>query len=470
MDIKDFDLNEIESNNNNRTESVSDDEIDAILASVNNKVSVNEDSDDSIQTESDSDDMIDEMTDSSDDSEESDNSEDNISDESEESQKFEINIQYEDDDFEDDDFEDDEDDEKPKRRRRKVVQGANNSVFGGLLLIIIILCLSGLIALTGITVGKDILGFGDSSNTITINIPEGSTPNEIAQLLHDEGIIQFTDVFMFIVKLSDGNTMYPGDIELSSNMSYEAIINRLCTMREEKPVAKITFPEGIRLYEAAQLLEQNGVCSAADFIYTFNNTVYGYDFEDMVESNKLEFYKMEGYLFPDTYEFYLGDSAYNVAKKFKANFASKVNYNMLDRAQQLGYSLDELITLASIVQMEAGEESEMKRVASVFINRLNNSAEFPRLQSDTTDNYVNEIIKPNSSIAYQEMYDAYDTYIGLGLPPGPICNPGIEAIEAVLYPEQTDYYYFCSNIETREFFYAKTLAEHNENLKLANLA
>lgn len=469
MDIKDFDLNEIEPNNNNHTESVSDDEIDAILASVNNKITANDESDDSLPTESDENDEIAQASDVSDEADISDDASEGSTNEVSESEKFEINIQYEDDEY-DEALEDEEYDQEPKRRRRKVVQGANNSVFGGLLLIIIILCLSGLIALTGITVGKDILGFGDSSNTITINIPEGSTHNEIAQILHDEGIIQFTDVFMFIVKLSDGNTMYPGDIELSSNMSYEAIINRLCTMREEKPVAKITFPEGIRLYEAAQLLEQNGVCSAADFIYTFNNTVYGYDFEDMVESNKLEFYKMEGYLFPDTYEFYLGDSAYNVAKKFKANFASKVNYNMLDRANQLGYSLDELITLASIVQMEAGEKSEMKMVASVFINRLNNTAEFPRLQSDTTDNYVNEIIKPNSSIAYQEMYDAYDTYIGLGLPPGPICNPGIEAIEAVLYPEQTDYYYFCSNIETREFFYAKTLAEHNENLKLANLA
>lgn len=467
MDIKDFDLDEFESKNKNenRSNSVSDDEIDAILASVNDKEKVAA-SDENFDTEI-SDAVVSDETDVS---EEDASVEATVEEVDDQAEKFEINIQYEDDEYYDEQSDDEEEEVTHKRRRRKVVQGANNSVFGGLLLIIIILCLSGLIALTGITVGKDILGFGDSSNTITINIPEGSTPTEIAQILHDEGIIQFTDVFMFIVKLSDGSTMYPGDIELSSNMSYEAIINRLCTMREEKPVAKITFPEGITLYEAAQLLETNGVCSAADFIYTFNNTVYGYDFEDLVENNKLEFYKMEGYLFPDTYEFYLGDSAYNVAKKFKANFASKVNYNMLDRAQQLGYSLDEVIILASIVQMEAGEESEMKKVASVFINRLNNPSEFPRLQSDTTDNYVEEVIKPNSSIAYQEMYDAYDTYIGLGLPPGPICNPGIEAIEAVLYPEQTDYYYFCSNIETREFFYAKTLAEHNENLKLANLA
>lgn len=460
MSDKNFDVDDILNEDRNNRPKVTDEEVDDILASINNKKS-NADNVDTAEIET-NDNISDDTTEAS----------ENIK-----AKNFELNINYEDDyeetseDETDDIAEFDEPEPKPRKKKRKTIQGANNSIFGGLLIVIIILSLSCLIALTGITVGRDMLGFGDSSNTFTINIPEGSTTSDIAQILTDEGIIQYPEVFMFIVKLSEADgKMYPGDIELSANMSYEAIVNRLCTVREEKPVVSITFKEGITLYEAAQLLELNGVCDSDDFIYTFNNVVYGYDFEDLVTDDKLEFYKMEGYVFPDTYEFYLDDNAYNVAKKFKANFASKVNYNMLDRAQQLGYTLDEVITLASIVQMEAGDKYEMEKVASVFINRLNNPIEFPRLQSDTTDNYVENVIKPLSSIDYQEMYDAYDTYVGNGLPPGAICNPGLDAINAVLYPEQTDYYYFCSNIDTREFFYAKTLAEHNENLVLAGLA
>ena len=112
----------------------------------------------------------------------------------------------------------------------------------------------------------------------------------------------------------------------------------------------------------------------------------------------------------------------------------------------------------------------MKMVASVFHNRLNNPDEFPLLQSDPTTNYAEEVIEPNLEIPSQSMCDAYDTYVGGGLPPGAICNPGIEAIEAVLYPRDTDYFFFCSNLETGEFFYAETLAEHEANLVTAGLA
>ena len=111
----------------------------------------------------------------------------------------------------------------------------------------------------------------------------------------------------------------------------------------------------------------------------------------------------------------------------------------------------------------------MKLVASVFWNRLNNSSTYPMLQSDPTSKYVKNIIIPNEKVENEQMYIAYDTYKGKGLPPGAICNPGIDAIEAVLYPSQTDYYYFCANVKTKKIYYAKTLAEHNRNLKLAGI-
>ena len=136
----------------------------------------------------------------------------------------------------------------------------------------------------------------------------------------------------------------------------------------------------------------------------------------------------------------------------------------------MGKTLEETLTLASIVQAEAGDTANMKRVASVFYNRLNNSDDFPLLQSDPTSAYVRDVIIPNSDYVTDNMKTAYDTYKGAGLPPGPICNPGLDAIKAVLYPAETDYFYFCSNLETGEFYYAKTLEEHEANLVKAGLA
>ena len=131
--------------------------------------------------------------------------------------------------------------------------------------------------------------------------------------------------------------------------------------------------------------------------------------------------------------------------------------------EELQLSLDELITFASIVQKEAATTNTMTMVASVFWNRLNNPDDFPKLQSDPTTNYVNNVIKPNQDVYNKTMIEAYDTYQGAGLPPGAICNPGIEAIDAVLANQKSDYFYFIANIYTGETLFAETLEEHEAN-------
>ena len=221
---------------------------------------------------------------------------------------------------------------------------------------------------------------------------------------------------------------------------------------------------------AARLLEENGVCGADDFIYTFNSSVFGFEYEKYVLSSTLKLYKYEGYLFPDTYEFYTGDSAYNVVKKIKTRTNEILSAEVISEAASKGFTIDQVVILASIIQKEAASEEEMKTIASVFINRLNNSEEYPRLQSDTSNSYIENVIKKVLTVEYQEMYDAYDTYVCTGLPVGAICSPGLSAIEAVLNPEDTDYYYFCSNLETRETYFAQTYSEHLENLEMAGLS
>ena len=131
---------------------------------------------------------------------------------------------------------------------------------------------------------------------------------------------------------------------------------------------------------------------------------------------------------------------------------------MLGRMEDLGLTLDETLALASIVQAEAPTSNQMKLVSSVFWNRLNDKETFPRLESDPTKKY-----------AALSGIELYDTYKSEGVPPGAICNPGADAINAVLYPEETEYYFFCSNLTTQEFYYAKTLKQHEKNLAEAGL-
>lgn len=357
------------------------------------------------------------------------------------------------------------DNKKRKRRRR------NYSAYMGIVLAVLVICVSLLLSMFIIVVSRDVLGIESNSNEFTVYIPSGSTTKDIAVKLHDEGVIQYESVFVGLAKVmdADGN-MYPGDITVSYNMSYSDIIEKLTQPREAKATVTVTFPEGITLLSAGKLLEDNGVCSADEFIYSFNSTVFGFDFEKSVSSSSLKLYKYEGYLFPDTYEFYVGDTVYNVVKKIKTKTSEILNSERINLAAEKGFTIDQVVTLASIVQREAGNTEQMKPIASVFINRLNNSQTFPRLQSDTTYSYIDDVIKKVLTVEYQEMYDAYDTYTCIGLPIGAICNPGEAAIDAVLNPDETDYYFFCSNIETKETFFARTVDEHEENKKRAGLS
>lgn len=361
--------------------------------------------------------------------------------------------------------------EEARRRKKKRKKKGHGRLIFGLVLTTLIIVISILCAAYILKFSRDMLGIGKSDISIVVEIPMNSSTSDIADILCNEGIIENTYLFRFFsrVKGSDG-TFVAGPHTLSPKMTFGDIVDELQTGAvDERESVNIVFPEGITLYDAAQKLEEKGVCSASEFIRAFNTADFGFDFEEKVKVSSLKFYKMEGYLFPDTYTFYLEEDARVVAKKFCRNFEAKVTPDYYGRMEDLGMELEEVLTLASMVQAEAQSVYDMKRVASVFLNRLNNPDEYPLLQSDPTKKYVNEVIMANIEVKSQAMFKAYNTYEGAGLPPGPICNPGLDAINAVLYPADTDYYYFCANIDTGEVFYAKTLEEHEENLVLAGL-
>lgn len=377
-------------------------------------------------------------------------------------------------DDESDEFADEEDNDeelpapKPKRKKRK--KGNGRLIFG-LIMTALIVAIAVFCAALALKFAKDFVGIGESNIEVVVDIPMNSGTAEIADILYEEGIIDSTYFFRFYsrVKGSDG-TFVAGSHVLSADMSYENIVSELQKGAvDTRESVDIMFYEGITLFDAAKKLEENGVCSADDFLYEFNNGSFGFDFEKLAKVSSMKFYKMEGYLFPDTYTFYADEEPKIVVKKIYRNFETRITADIYGRMDDLGMELEELLTMASMVQAEASSVYDMKRVASVFRNRLAAPDNFPLLQSDPTRKYVEEIIQPNIEFPSKEMFKAYNTYEGAGLPPGPICNPGLDAINAVLYPADTDYYFFCANVDTGEVYYARTNDEHEANLVLAGI-
>lgn len=352
---------------------------------------------------------------------------------------------------------------KGKKRKRK---RKRNRLPGVLILTVFIFAVSICLSLVIIAFGKDMLGIGKGDTTHLIVVQEGETTEQIAQMLQEEGIIKSPECFKLFMKLRKSNDTYiAGEHFLSPNMAYETIISKLTDYEEEeKETVEVTFPEGITIYDAANILEENGVCSAEDFIFYFNSGGYGFEFEQRLPvDTSLKFNRMEGYVFPDTYYFYSNMDPEQVCQKIYNNFNSKMTDERYAQMEKLGLSLDQLITFASIVQKEAASVDTMTLVASVFWNRYNNQDVFPLLQSDPTSNYANDVIKPHMEVYDETIIDAYDTYKGAGLPPGAICNPGLEAIDAVLANFQSPYFYFIANINTGQTYFSETLEEHEAN-------
>lgn len=234
----------------------------------------------------------------------------------------------------------------------------------------------------------------------------------------------------------------------------------------ESLTVSVTFPEGFTVVQIAELLEENKVCSAADFIRVSNNYDYvkslGYTFFDGIDEKEKRPFLLEGYIFPDTYEFYRGETAEEALARFLDNTEQKLTAEYKAKAEATGYTMDEIIAIASIIQEEASEHKHMANVSSVLHNRLE-SVDYGRLECDVTINYINDCVEnsPYITANVEEVAENYNTYKCAGVPVGPICNPGIHAIEAALTPAETNYFFFVTD-EAWNYYYSETYDEHVE--------
>ena len=335
--------------------------------------------------------------------------------------------------------------DKPLRLRREKRTGC----LGGVLYSVFVICVSLVLASLAWLAASDVLGFGTSDEQVNITIPKGFDIEYVIDTLYDAGLIKYKSLFKIYADYSKAEEkIAAGSYILNKNFDYRALVYGMTRRGGVLEEVSVTIPEGFTLSEIFMRLEDYGVCSAADLWSTAADYDFSYSFLDKSTlHNRL---RLEGFLFPDTHNFYIDSSPVQAIDKYLAEFDDRFTETYIERAGDMGYSIRDIIIIASMIEREAGSDEERPRIAAVIYNRLNDSDNYPFLQIDATLNYA---VAGTSRLPSIDIDSPYNTYMYEGLPPGPISNPGIESIHAALYPDSTDEYYYALNMEgTHEFF------------------
>lgn len=331
----------------------------------------------------------------------------------------------------------------------------------------------------------DMLSLTKDDKAVTVTISDSDTLDEIADKLVDAGLVRYKKVFLFYGQLSNARSkISAGTFELNTVYDYHALISNMTRYASGRAEVEVTIPEGYTCKQTFELLEQQGVCSAAALERaSMEGEFEDYWFLQGVERN--DKYCLEGYLFPDTYDFYKDDDAERVLEKMLDDFDYRFRESMQDMIPQLndrlaqmmednGYDADyieahrltirEIVIVASLIEKETASNSESPRIASVIYNRLTNAQAYPYLDIDATILYALGEHKEQLTAEDLQIDSPYNTRNHQGLPPGPIANPGLASLQAALDPENTSYHYYALDKEAMRHHFSETYAEHEEFL------
>ena len=294
----------------------------------------------------------------------------------------------------------------------------------------------------------DVLALTRPDQTVEVVINENDDLDAITQTLKDAGAIEYDWLFKLYCKFSGSEDYFdPGVYQINLTYDYHALVNNLMASAGGRETVTLMIREGADCHEIFDLLEKNGVCSRERLEDAAAHYEFDYDFLKELPYGAAN--RLEGYLFPDTYEFYLKDEPEKVLNRLLRNFNARMSEDDLQAISESGYSMHEILTMASIVEGEAANDEERGKVASVMYNRLDNW-ENPLLGMDSTVYYGAKLM----GTTFSTLLDSpYNTYMYPGLPAGPICNPGLISIRTVLHPEDTDYYYFATGVDGINHFF-----------------
>ena len=376
-----------------------------------------------------------------------------------------------------------------KRKKKKSKAKKGNSFAKNIAWILSIIIVAVGLGIGIIYAGADFtgIGFGRGADT-TMDIKMGTPAAEISEQLKDSGAVKIPMLFRVYAKLKGYDSQFKyGFYTFSTEAGYEDLCQMLISEGAKAETVEVTIPEGTGINDFTKnvngekvtvpgittLLEKAGVCSRADFLEALENVKR--DTKLLQNADDIRTYHtLEGYLFPETYSFYSFDDKQECARlaveKMLSESEKRITEDMYKRAEEMGYSMNEILTMASIIQMEAGVEAKtdsakehlkinMQGVAGVFYNRLK-SSDFPSLGSSPTLFYGDSFKQDDGR--YNTQADNKFSAIE-GLPPGPLCSPGIDAINAALNPKESDYYYFVTD-SSGNFYFHKTAAEQSATI------
>ena len=408
--------------------------------------------------------------------------------------------------------------ERAKRKKRSeaaehIHEESNNAVMSivkAAIYLIAVLLVSALISMAIILVGNDMFAFVKEDREVTIVVPEGTTVKELSGILGDAGLVKYPAAFKLYAdhKTKDNKNFatlefvpedydFPkgengkektafiaGTYTLNESMDYEDLLWSFLPA-PKTGTSWVTIPEGFTTDEIIDLLVSKNIGERDKYVEVINT----YDFSDFWFVKELEesgawnaaeyaqtgkvssgrIYRLDGYLFPDTYEFYNASKEETVIKRMLNRFSQIYNKEYREMAETQGFTTDELITLASMIEKEAGQANDFFNVSEVFRNRLNAPTYFPYLQSDATVLYEihHETGSRPKHVTHEdtELQVPYNTYTNPGLPPGPISNPSATALLAALNPSNEGFYYFVSG--PKKTYFATNEWQHNYNVSAA---
>lgn len=316
---------------------------------------------------------------------------------------------------------------------------------------------------------SDVKGGKGSSEAITVELEKGMGAYSVASVLAEKGVINNELFFKLYAKQNPIDNLQYGEFTLSEDMSYEEIVKELTTAKDLRETVSVTVFEGSSIIRISKIVEEAGFCTAQEFIDVVENTDWSqFKFYQYVEDHQYKPFKMEGFLYPETYEFFPEATAYEIAETMLRHFDSLVTDDMYAQMEQQGFTLQDVVTLASYVEEEAGDPINQPDVAAVFLNRLKPDSPFPKLESDVSYYYMREQVEPYLGVGRDgspiEMQEAVNTYMCVGIPITPVSSPSISAIKAVLNPTPDSPYYFFLTDLTGKYYYAETWAGHVQNI------
>ena len=363
-----------------------------------------------------------------------------------------------------------------KKKKKKKAKGIGSTY---LFFIIVIAC-SMALSIYAIFCMNDILAITKTTSSVTVSLTQKIDDSDSAiDTLSSNGLIRCKNFCKVFVKVRDklihssqlGGPYEAGVYYLNGKMGLEGMLITLQGENATSETIQLTFPEGYTVPEIIDKLVENDVCDRSALISVIQTTNFDLKLTGDLKQQEAVPYRLEGFMFPDTYEFFIDESAASVVRKFLQQGNNVYTKKYSDRAKELGMTDYEIITIASIIQKEAANEEQMKTISAVIHNRLDDTVNFPTLGCQSTSDYIKNKVAPSLSSQATHSADYYMTYYNtnnnstvVGLPAGPICNPGKAAIEAALHPDDSNARYFFHD-NSGEMYTAVTYPEFKEKVE-----